>query len=125
MNFYRCQICGQVVMKHVDYQNNLTCCKQELELMNTNVEDVADDIHNIEVRHVGNFLNVTVKNHPMKHIHHIAFIALKTNLNYQTKPLCVDQSPEALFVVDMEEEIEYVYAYCNIHGLLSFTYKTA
>lgn len=54
--------------------------------------------------------------HPMQDAHYIEWIAVQTDKGFYTKFLKPSEKPEACFAVD-GENIEAVYAYCNLHGL--------
>lgn len=54
--------------------------------------------------------------HPMAENHYIEWVAVQTDKGFYAKFLKPDEKPEACFTVD-GENIEAVYAYCNLHGL--------
>lgn len=121
MNFYRCNDCGQVIKKYIDNEKVVTCCNEPMMLLEPSLVEANDEVHQVHVRHVGNFVNIHLPNHPMKAVHHIAFITLKTNRNHQTIPIALNMKPEVTFVVDFEEHIESIYVYCSIHGLINLS----
>ena len=55
--------------------------------------------------------------HPMIPEHFIEWIAVQTKRGFQIKYLHPEDKPEACFFLCDCDEIEAVYAYCNIHGL--------
>ena len=55
--------------------------------------------------------------HPMLPEHYIEWIALKTKFGNQRKVLAPGAEPKACFAVCEGDEVEAVYAYCNLHSL--------
>ena len=69
------------------------------------------------VKREGNILTVEVGEvvHPMEQGHYIEWISVQTNLGNQRK--AVKDQPKAIFALLDGEEVEAVYAHCNLHGL--------
>ena len=67
----------------------------------------------------GNKVFVTVGSveHPMLPEHYIEWISLQTKAGNQRKPLQPGQAPKACFSLCEGDEVEAVYAYCNLHSL--------
>ena len=67
----------------------------------------------------GNKVYVTVGSveHPMLPEHYIEWISLQTKAGNQRKPLQPGQAPKACFSLCDGDEVEAVYAYCNLHSL--------
>ena len=55
--------------------------------------------------------------HPMNEEHHIEWISLQTKYGNQRKELCLTGEPSISFAICERDEVEAVYAYCNLHGL--------
>ena len=55
--------------------------------------------------------------HPMNEEHHIEWISLQTKYGNQRKELCLTGEPSISFAICEGDEVEAVYAYCNLHGL--------
>ena len=55
--------------------------------------------------------------HPMNEDHHIEWISLQTKYGNQRKELCLTGEPSISFAICEGDEVEAVYAYCNLHGL--------
>ena len=55
--------------------------------------------------------------HPMNEDHHIEWISLQTKFGNQRKELCPTGEPSISFAICKGDEVEAVYAYCNLHGL--------
>ena len=49
--------------------------------------------------------------------HYIEWVSLQTKAGNQRKALVVDGAPEVTFALTDGDEVEAVYAYCNLHGL--------
>ena len=62
-------------------------------------------------------VNVGSIEHPMIEEHYIEWIVLKTNKGYQIKVLKPNEKPSATFAITDDENLENVYAYCNLHDL--------
>ena len=55
--------------------------------------------------------------HPMQEEHYIEWISVQTKFGNQRKALKPNNKPEICFSICDGDEVEYVYAYCNLHGL--------
>ena len=55
--------------------------------------------------------------HPMTEEHFIEWIAIKTKKGAQRKVLAPGEAPKLEFALTDDDELEEVYAYCNLHGL--------
>ena len=69
---------------------------------------VADGIVSVKVGSV---------EHPMVPEHFIEWISLQTKQGNQRKVLTPEDKPEACFALCDGDEVEAVYAYCNLHSL--------
>lgn len=116
MKFYKCTNCDQIYMKINDTNNKMTCC--DIDTTELIVNDVPDELQNHQpvLRKTGNFITVTVNNHPMLDIHHIKFICLETNKGFQYRDITQTIS-KADFILAKDETITSIYLYCNLHGL--------
>ena len=66
----------------------------------------------------GNLVHVVGEiKHPMLEEHFIEWITLNTNQGIYRKQLNPGQEPVADFCLCDGEQVEEVYAYCNLHGL--------
>ena len=67
----------------------------------------------------GDVLHVVVGevNHPMAEEHFIEWVAIQTNQGTQRKYLHPGQEPCIDFKLCADEQVEAIYAYCNLHGL--------
>ncbi len=55
--------------------------------------------------------------HPMLPEHHIEWVSIHTRQGNQRKELHPGEKPEVCFALCEGDEVESVYAYCNLHGL--------
>ena len=55
--------------------------------------------------------------HPMVEAHYIEWVSLQTKSGNQRKVLKPGDAPEVSFAISEGDEVEAVYAYCNLHGL--------
>lgn len=122
--FYRCPICGNVIVKLVDSGVTPTCCGREMELLHENSTEGKTEYH-IPVIEEEDDCTVNIRvgqeMHPHSKEHHIEFILLTTcdkdgNVGMMVKGLQAEQKPELTFHVPMKAILS-IYAYCNIHGL--------
>ena len=67
----------------------------------------------------GNKVTVTVGavEHPMLDVHYIEWISIQTKQGNQRKTLKPGDAPKACFMLCEGDEVEAVYAYCNLHSL--------
>ncbi len=67
----------------------------------------------------GNTVTVKVGSveHPMIPEHYIEWVSLQTKQGNQRKALTPGTKPEVCFALCDGDEVEAVYAYCNLHGL--------
>ena len=81
--------------------------------------DAAVEKHVPVYRTEGNKVYVTVGEveHPMLPEHYIEWISLQTKSGNQRKCLKPGDEPKACFALCEGDEVEAVYAYCNLHSL--------
>lgn len=119
MKIYRCKHCGNIVTLLTDKGGKLSCCNDEMELLNANTVDASVEKHVPVVEKDGNIVNVKIGEvpHPMLLEHHIEWIILETNLRTMIAHLKINSEPKASFVLLDGEEIVTCYEYCNLHSL--------
>ncbi len=117
--FYKCSICGQIVVKIKDTKVPLVCCGKEMNEIIPNTTDAAHEKHVPVIKVEGNKVTVTVGEtlHPMVDVHYIEWILLSTDKGNQRKELMPGDKPEAVFYIEKDEKVEEAYAYCNLHSL--------
>jgi len=117
--FYICGHCGNIVLKINDAGVPLMCCGEKMKELVPGTTDGAAEKH-VPVYEVnGNTVTVTVgaAEHPMLSEHYIEWIFLQTKQGSQYKYLKPGEKPSAKFALCGGDEVEAVYAYCNLHGL--------
>ena len=117
--FYKCKVCGNVVIKLVDKKVPLKCCGKIMEELNPLANDGAVEKHIPVVKIDGQNVNVQVGEvlHPMTEEHYISHIIALTNKGFYVRQLSPQDQPIADFVLAKDEILTEVYSYCNLHGL--------
>lgn len=119
MKLYKCNLCGNVLMIIEDAGVQPICCNEQMNIMEANTTDGANEKHVPVVSRYHNLVTVKVGDipHPMSEEHYIKWITLETNKGTYTKYLNPNEEPLTVFNVEPEEEVIAAYEYCNIHGL--------
>ena len=117
--FYQCERCGKIVAMVKPSACPTMCCGQAMQEIVPNTTDAAQEKHVPVWTKEGNLVKVQVGSaaHPMIAAHHIEWVSLQTKAGNQRKALVVDGAPEVTFALVDGDEVEAVYAYCNLHGL--------
>lgn len=78
--------------------------------------------HEIYLRKTGNIVTITAGlDHPMIDVHHIKFMIIETmHGTFLWRFELNSESSVTLFLAH-DDEIEKVYVYCSVHGLLQYT----
>lgn len=119
MKFYICAHCGKIIAVVKETGVPVMCCGEKMSEIIPGTADAAAEKH-IPVYEVeGGKVTVTVGaiSHPMTEEHYIEWISLKTKEGNQRKALKPGDEPKACFYIGEDDEIEAVYAYCNLHSL--------
>ena len=101
VKYYVCNHCGNIIEKVKDKGVPVMCCGEAMQELKAGVTDAA----------------VEKTKHPMLEEHFIEWITLNTNQGIYRKQLKPGQEPAADFCLCDGEQVEEVYAYCNLHGL--------
>ncbi|MDO4804097.1 MAG: desulfoferrodoxin family protein [Lachnospiraceae bacterium] len=119
MKFYRCALCGQIVAIVKKTGSPLICCGQEMEEIIPGTTDAAVEKHVpvYEVKDNKVVVKVGSAAHPMVPEHYIEWVSLQTTSGNQRKVLNPGDEPQVCFSICEGDEIEAVYAYCNLHSL--------
>ena len=115
--FYKCNQCGNVVIKVVDANVPVMCCGEKMVELTPNTVDASGEKHLPVVTRIDEkTIKVEVGSvaHPMLEEHHISFIYVETENGGITVNL--KDKPEAILYVGDEKPVA-VYEYCNLHGL--------
>lgn len=119
--FYRCPICGNIIVKMVDSGVVPVCCGSPMTQLvpKSQESETASEKHVPVVRYEDNCtLHVEVGSgpHPMIEEHHICFIYLETENGGQFRWLSPNRPAAADFCGCNDKPVA-VYEYCNLHGL--------
>ena len=119
MKFYRCAHCGKIIAVVKETGVPVMCCGEKMQEIMPGTTDAAVEKHVpvYEVTDGKDFVRVGSVEHPMAEEHFIEWIALKTKQGNQRKLLSPGMKPEAVFAICEGDEVEAVYAYCNLHSL--------
>ena len=119
MKFYVCKHCGNIIAYVHDAGVSVMCCGEKMEEIIPGSVDAAAEKHVPVIEKSGNKVTVKVGSaaHPMTEAHHIAWIALETEMGNQRKELDVTGIPSADFALLEGDKVVAAYAYCNLHGL--------
>ncbi|MCR5419159.1 MAG: desulfoferrodoxin [Lachnospiraceae bacterium] len=119
MKFYRCNHCGNVIVKMEDKGVPVSCCGELMQEMVAGESDGAMEKHVPVIERDGAKVKVTVGSveHPMLEEHSIRFIVIETKNGFAKKDLNPGDAPVAEFVLSDGDELVAAYEYCNLHGL--------
>lgn len=117
VKFFKCPVCGNVIMKVVDAGVSVVCCGKKMEELEPNTVDASGEKHVPVVKKLDDCkIKVEVGSvpHPMLPEHHIVFIYVET----EEGGIRIDlkDKPEAEVCICNARPIA-VYEYCNLHGL--------
>ena len=119
LKFFRCEHCGNIIEMVEDKGVPVVCCGQRMTELVAGTSDGASEKHVPVYEVKDNIVHVKVGEvaHPMIPEHYIEWIVLQTKNGVQRKELNPGDKPEACFALCDGDEVEAVYAYCNLHGL--------
>lgn len=116
IDFYRCEICGNVLARMKGAGLSRACCSKTLTKLETNLTIAQGEQHIPIVTRMGDDIQVSIGSnlHPVLPDHRIEWIALDTGEKTDIVYLKAGAEPVAEF---SNVSAGVVYAYCNIHGL--------
>jgi superoxide reductase len=116
MNFYLCEICGNVIELLYGEAERIECCSQNMTLLKAKTEDMGFEKHVPYPIVAGNKVKVQIGEtlHPSEEKHYIMWIACVNGNEITRVDLKPGEEPSATFEYKKGSTI---YAYCNIHGL--------
>lgn len=119
IKFYRCNKCGNIVEMIKDSGAKLSCCEEEMTLLNPNTNEASKEKHIPQYQRIGEEIRVEVGSiiHPHTEEHHIEFVTLISDHVIQTIHLGNTEEPIVVFPMSKEDNVKAVLAYCNLHGL--------
>lgn len=117
--FYICEHCGNIIAKVKDSGVPVMCCGQKMTEIVPGTTDASQEKHVPVYQVEGNKVTVTIGavEHPMISEHYIEWVSLQTKQGNQRKLLKPGQEPKVCFAICEGDEVEAVYAYCNLHSL--------
>lgn len=117
--FYICERCGSIYAAIKEGAAPIMCCGQQMKRIQPGMVDASFEKHVPVYEIKGDKLFVTVGSteHPMIPEHYIEWISVQTSSGNQRKALKPGDPPKACFALLDGDEIEAVYAYCNLHSL--------
>lgn len=117
--FYICSHCGNIIAKVKDVGVPVMCCGQKMTEIVPGTTEASHEKHIPVYQVEGNIVTVRVGavDHPMAPEHFIEWVSLQTKQGNQRKLLTPGQEPVVRFALCEGDEVEAVYAYCNLHGL--------
>ena len=117
--FFVCENCGNIIAMVKPSGVPVVCCGKPMKQIVPNTTDAAQEKHVPVWSKEGNLVKVQVGSvaHPMIPAHYIEWVSLQTKAGNQRKALAPEQAPEVTFALTDGDEVEAVYAYCNLHGL--------
>lgn len=123
--FFRCEHCGNIYAIVKDSGVPVMCCGQKMKEIVPGSVDAAVEKHLPVFSIDGGKVYVVVGEveHPMSEEHSIEWISIQTKFGNQRKCLKPSDKPAACFSICDNDEVEAVYAYCNLHGLWVSEYK--
>ena len=119
MKFYRCAHCGKIIAVVKESGVPVMCCGQKMQEIVPGTTDAAVEKHVPAFAMQGDIVTVTVGAvaHPMVEEHYIEWVSLQTKGGNQRKALKPGDEPKVCFAICDGDEVEAVYAYCNLHSL--------
>lgn len=117
--FFVCKTCGNIIAMVKNAGVPVMCCGAKMTEIIPGTTEAATEKHIPVYKVEGNKVFVTVGSveHPMEDAHYIEWISLQTKQGNQRKELHPGEEPKACFALCDGDEVEAVYAYCNLHGL--------
>lgn len=117
--FYRCSVCGNLIIKLEDSGITPQCCGRDMEVIVPNTEDALEEKH-IPVWRMNGckvMIQVGEKLHPAEKSHYIKWILVKTNCGLYLRNFECEDSPELCINLCRGEHVIEIYGFCNLHGL--------
>ena len=117
--FFRCAHCGKIVALVKESGVPVVCCGDIMNEIIPGTSEASSEKHIPVYKVEGNKVHVNVGSveHPMGEDHYIEWISLQTTSGNQRKMLKPNAKPEVCFALCDGDQVEAVYAYCNLHSL--------
>ncbi|MBQ9747713.1 MAG: desulfoferrodoxin [Clostridia bacterium] len=117
--FYICEHCKKIVAVVKESGVPVMCCGQKMNELIPGTTDASVEKHVPVYTVENNIVKVDVGSveHPMLPEHYIEWVSLQTKYGNQRKALKPGDKPTVCFALCEGDEVEAVYAYCNLHSL--------
>lgn len=117
--FLMCEKCKNILEVVKESGKTVICCDEKMKEIIPGTVEASKEKHIPVYNITGNKVKVTVGEieHPMQQEHYIEWISVQTKNGNQRRTLKPGEKPEACFTICDGDEVEAVYAYCNLHGL--------
>ena len=117
--FLRCIHCGNIMGVVKESGVPVMCCGEKMEEIIPGTVEASKEKHIPVYKVKENRVSVTIGEieHPMQEEHYIEWVSIQTKFGNQRKAVYPHQKPEVFFSICDGDEVEAVYAYCNLHGL--------
>lgn len=117
---FRCNVCWHIIQILHQWEGELVCCEQPMELLHPKGKDQEGKEKHVPVitkTDDGILVKIWENPHPMIWKHYIEWIeVLHDDISYR-QYLHPDQEPQAKFPIDNTDVLAR--EYCNVHGLRS------
>ncbi len=125
MNFFKCNICGNLVELVLEGKGELVCCGEPMEKLISKQTEEGNEKHLPVVSLKEKEINIKIGSieHPMTETHYIQWIYIFYNNKCQRVKLNPNDKPETKFIINENFDILEVFEYCNVHGLWKTIYK--
>ncbi len=112
VTFYRCEHCGNIIIKLVDSSVPVVCCGDKMKELIAGSVDAAVEKHVPVVKEEDGIVRVSVGSveHPMTAEHYISHVVLETDAGIQIAELHPEDKPEAVFSLVKGASIITAYA---------------
>ena len=116
LEFYRCEICGNIVQVIHSGNGELVCCGKPMQLLSAKSKSEEKQEKHVPVFISDNEIQIGSEPHPMSKEHHISFIETvsEDQKSVQIKFLDINEFPK---MITNNTAYNTAYEYCNIHGL--------
>ena len=117
--FFICEHCGKIIAVVKESGVPVMCCGQKMKEIIPGTTDAALEKHVPLYTVENNIVKVKIGEveHPMLSEHYIEWVSIQTKQGNQRKQLVPGAAPEVCFAICEGDDVEAVYAYCNLHGL--------
>lgn len=117
--FLKCEYCGNIVAVVKNVNDSIICCGEKMKQIIPGTIEASREKHipDYVIQENKVIVNIGSIEHPMVPEHYIEWVSLQTKYGNQRKQLSPNQAPKVCFALCEGDEVEAVYAYCNLHGL--------